>query len=138
MISSRAANVTLSSATKAAVSAAAYTTFAVGEATGDGLSYIPPQILLDHLEAQFDTIAGGAAKVSAFMSYDAAGDVICQPVVEADIYTGKTTATKGAALWSIDSAVGKPAAYKGDTKLYVHFKLDAGTANLTPFLHWGV
>lgn len=138
MISSRAANLALSSADKAAVSALAYTTFQVGSATGAGLTYVPLAVLLDHLEAQLDTIAGGATKITCFLSYDAAGDVICQPAVEAEITTGKTTGTKGAALWGIDSAVRKPAAYNTDNTIYAHFKLDAGTANLTPFLHWGV
>lgn len=85
------------------------------------------QLYLDHLEIQLSSIAGGATKVTAWFTWDAAGDEYCQPPVESSINTGFTTATKGTALWGIDSFMRIP---EGKT-LYLWAKLNAGTANVS-------
>ena len=82
-----------------AINAVGYTSVLVGSSSpspGAGLSALQGQFLLDHLEAWLDTIAGGAAKCDIFLSWDAAGDYPCQPVVTVDITPAKTTATRGA------------------------------------------
>lgn len=136
MIPSPASRVNLSTAASAAVTTS-YVKFDLGSVRTEGLSGLPAAFLLDHLEVQATTTAGSPAKMTAYLSYDAAGDDLCQPAVEADITVGQT-AGKGAAFWGIDSAVCKPVAYKDNLLLYLWVKLDAGTATLTPRLHWGV
>lgn len=136
MIPSPASRVNLSTAAAASVTTS-YVKFNLGSVTTEGLSGLPAAFLLDHLEVQALVTAGSPVKMTAYLSYDSAGDDICQPAVEADITFGQT-ATKGAALWGIDSAVCKPVAYKDSLLLYLWVKLDAGTATLTPRLHWGV
>lgn len=128
-----------------AINALGYTGILVGSsspAPGGGLSALQGFFLLDHLEVWLDTLAAGPAKCSAFLSWDAAGDYPCQPVVEVDITPAKTTATRGAVLIGIDSAMVRPPAslvpLVPTSGLYVWLKLDAGTANATPVIHGGV
>tara|TARA_R110000868_G_scaffold58919_6_gene181251 strand:- start:1320 stop:1730 length:411 start_codon:yes stop_codon:yes gene_type:complete len=136
MIPSPAARVNLSSAPAASVTTNDVK-FDLGSLTTVGLSAIPNAFLLDHLEAQLVVTAGAPMRATAYLSYDSAGDDICQPSVEVDITFGQT-ASKGAAMWGIDSAVCKPVQYNNDVKLYLWIKLNSGTATVTPRLHWGV
>ena len=85
----------------------------------------PVGATLSGVYVKVKTIAGGAAKLSIQISSDVLGDKIVIPSSEADLSTGVTTATTGAAVF--DLAIDYFAA---SDQLYIWYKTDAGTVTV--------
>ena len=81
--------------------------------------------ILSGVYVKVKTIAGGAAKLSIQISTDVNGDNIIIPSSEADLSTGVTTATVGAAVYdlAIDYA-------STSDQIYIWYKTDAGTVTV--------
>jgi hypothetical protein len=95
---------------------------------------LPLQTLIQSsLFLYVDTIAGGATKTTVRVTSDIAGDLCLIPDTEADISTGKTTATKGTSVYKTDIVVPS-----GTDIVYVWVKLDAGTAVLNKVVITGL
>jgi hypothetical protein len=100
-------------------------------------SAIPTFAELKQVIAQVDTIAAGASSVLYYIAADAAGDIPLTPQGTTSILTGKTTATKGAAIdcIDIDYHYQRLAAETLGT-VYIVIWLNAGTANANIRLQW--
>jgi len=78
--------------------------------------------ILSGVYVKVKTIAGGAAKLSIQISTDVNGDSIIIPSSEADLSTGVTTATVGAAVY--DLAIDY---VSSSDQIYIWYKTDAGS-----------
>lgn len=87
---------------------------------------IPDQCHLDHLHVQLPVFAT-ATTITAQFALDAAGDVKIGDPSTKTIRAGATTATKGAATWSVDLDWRTHAAATSGS-IWVLLSLDAGTA----------
>lgn len=99
---------------------------------------VPPFALLKNVNFELDTIAGGASKVTFYLSRDIAGDIPVTGTLSADVVFGLTTATKGTA---VAACIDLDYHYQGLAAevlgtLYLVVKLNAGTANGNVRLHW--
>ena len=81
--------------------------------------------ILSGVYVKVKTIAGGAAKLSIQISTDVNGDSIIIPSSEADLSTGVTTATVGAAVY--DLAIDY---VSSSDQIYIWYKTDAGTVTV--------
>jgi hypothetical protein len=90
---------------------------------------VPARFYLDHLEVQVDTIAAGATTLTAFLSWDTSGDYPASNEATATIKTGKTTATKGSAVFDFKNHMARPPGLGTAGRLYLWLKTDAGTCN---------
>lgn len=111
----------------------------LGSIRTEGFSPFPtaglaPGMWIDHLEIELNTIAG-AASITGFLSWDAAGDRIAMPAVTGSITLGKTTATKGGTFFSVDAELIPPPGEFAAQILYCWLKTDAGTANARVLAH---
>ena len=73
------------------------------------------------------TNISGAAKITARITCDAAGDFTFFPDTEADLAVGLTTATTGTCAYEFKLPLKQ---FFGTDKLYVFIKCDAGTVTL--------
>jgi hypothetical protein len=103
-----------------------YAKMTLNGADEDDAANFPERVVLGAAVLRLDTIAGGAASVTWYVSEDSAGDApIAGPVTSTIV--GQTAATGGVAEsitvpWVVNAV---------DGNLYVWAKLDAGTANCT-------
>jgi len=65
------------------------------------------------------------------ITYDSAGDVICQPAITTSITKGQTTATKASAFASVDTGIVLAPAYAAAGVLYVWVKPHEALATAT-------
>jgi len=82
---------------------------------------------VEGLYVRVTAIAGGAAKITARITCDSAGDYTFFPDTEADIAVGLTTATTGTCAYEFKLPLRQ---FFGTEKLYVFIKVDAGTVTL--------
>jgi uncharacterized protein YuzB (UPF0349 family) len=89
------------------------------------------RLYMSGVHIQLNNLGGGAATVTFNLSADPAGDVIIVPDTACTITTGITTATLGlgSALVDVDYVLGEMGCT--DNTLYLHAKINAGTANMT-------
>jgi len=89
------------------------------------------RLYMSGVHIQLANLGGGAATVTFNLSADAAGDVIIVPDTACTITPGMTTATVGlgSALVDVDYVLGAMGCT--DNTLYLHAKINAGTANMT-------
>ena len=99
---------------------------AVVVATHDG---VPARFYLDHLEVQVDTIALGATSLTGYLSWDAAGDYPATNEATSTIVTGKTTATRGSAVFDLKNHMVRPPGLGTAGRMYLWLKTNAGTCN---------
>ena len=81
--------------------------------------------ILSGVYVKVKTIAGGAAKLSIQISTDVNGDSIIIPSSEADLSTGVTTATVGAAVYDLEIDY-----VSSSDQIYIWYKTDAGTVTV--------
>jgi len=81
--------------------------------------------ILSGVYVKVKTIASSAAKLSIQISTDATGDNIIIPSSEADLSTGVTTATVGAAVY--DLAIDY---VSSSDQIYIWYKTDTGTVTV--------
>jgi len=96
---------------------------------------LPNRAFLVLLEAEINTIAGGAATVTWFLAHDSAGDKPYTGAVTETILTGVTTATSGGFTSLLERTYKKPDSGTQGS-LFLFAKTDAGTCNLIPRLVW--
>jgi hypothetical protein len=82
---------------------------------------------VEGLYVRVTNIAGGAAKITARITCDPAGDFTFFPDTEAEIAVGLTTATTGTCAYEFKLPLKQ---FFGTDKLYVFIKVDAGTVTL--------
>lgn len=120
------------SASPAAIDNAAYTSFGVGVLSGDApTDPVPNQLFLQGLEIHLTGISAGLTSLDVKITYDSAGDVICQPAINTTITKGQTTNTKASAFASIDTGIVLPPAYQNSGVLYVWVKPHEALATAT-------
>jgi hypothetical protein len=118
---------------------AAYQVFPLTQDTPNALrsSVVPPFAQLQQVNFQVDTLAGGAAKVTFYLSRDAAGDIPVTGEIAATVEFGFTTPTKGTAIGCLDYDYHyTQTAPEVLGTLYLVAKLNIGTANANVLLHW--
>jgi len=129
---SNAANLRVFSAAPQAIDNAAYVAFAVGLVAGDSTtSPVPNRVFLQGLEIPCTGISAGLVSLDVKITYDSAGDLICQPAITTTITKGQTTATKASGFASIDTGIVLPLAYQSAGVLYVWVKPHEAGATAT-------
>lgn len=114
-----------------------YVAIAMSTTTDDPSAIeLPNRVYLDWLRAVVDTIAGASA-ITWYISEDADGDIPVTGVqVSQPLAIGRTTTTSGGLTtlirkgWSLSNVTKTPGT------LYLQVKLDAGSAYVSPQLHW--
>jgi hypothetical protein len=98
---------------------------------------IPPFAHLKQINFALDTIAGGASKVTFYLSADAAGDLPITGVEQTSIVFGLATATKGTAIACIDLEHHyQQLAVETLGTVYLVVSLNSGTAKCNTRLMW--
>lgn len=137
-----AANLRVFSSTAAAIDNAAYTAFAVGLVSGDATtSPVPNRVFLQGLEIPCTGISAGLVSLDVKITYDSAGDLICQPSITTTVTKGQTTATKATGFASLDTGIVLPSTYQNAGVLYVWVKPHEAGATATtcqPRLYGGI
>ena len=111
------------------------------DSTSDANSRALPQAcFLSHLELQLDTASGSQTKVSAFLTYDSAGnDPLTGESADNTLHAGVGDATLLNTAIDLTVYFRAPASQTTAGKLYLFLKVDAGTVDCTKArLHWAV
>ena len=101
---------------------------------------LPQACYLSHLELQLDTTSGSPTEVSAFVTYDSAGDDPLTAVASGNsLNAGLTDTSLVSTAISMNVFFRAPASQTTAGKLYLFIKVDAGQVTVKKArLHWAV
>ena len=99
---------------------------------------LPQACYLSHLEVTVDTASGSPTKLSAFLTYDSAGDdPLTGESADNTLHAGLTDTSILNTAIDLNVFFNAPATQTTVGALYLHVKVDAGTVNCTKArLHW--
>ena len=101
---------------------------------------VPQACYLSHLEVTVDTASGSPTKLSAFLTYDSAGDEpLTGESADNTLHAGLTNTSLLNTAITLDVFFNAPATQTTAGALYLFLKVDAGTVNCTKArLHWAM